>query len=515
MALTILTLFLVAYSAMILAWQDFAHWDDGQFTLSSIRGIPLPPQISARDGRFFPLGLQEFNLVGHLTKTVAGYFAFSIAELATLVFVLLVWQRQLSIISRSLIAVAALLTPGIVISFEELIYPERNLLLLLVCFALFVALFEETHSVLWAVGVVICAQIMLYLKEPVFLLLLGFSVSRLLWRGRKSKVIHSAPFNPFRDEVSRLDICIAVLSLLFAAYYAIMMFPHREMNYLVGMRRSSIEALRFYIGSDWLAWIFFATVLVRTYRIFRGRTAGFSVLDALAVGGAIYFVTYLGLALANYHYLAPVDLIAIIYFGNLLFSSWGSMRLPARVAASVLIALVLYKNLSLSAFLVVRDKYMVQQKAAIASLILNRYQRDPKLVRNLYFPFTGAYLLSEFVAYLSYRGLPLEDVGSGSALAAVHVFGRHITTDGRCVETSKFVCHPGPPVDAGSLVVVLPDDWGAFPPDTRLYMKSGKPLRLRDVRTHIAVRLRPLANRLWGTDYWPTAYVGTWNRRVD
>lgn len=507
--LTALALFLVGYAVMILAWQDFAHWDDAQFTMYSLRGVTFPPQIWPAGGRFWPLGLQEFNLIGHLTRSVAGYYSFSVAEVIALTFVFFLWERQLSITSRVAIEVFALVMPSVITSFTELIYPERNLLLLLVCLALFVIRFEETHSVWWALAVVICTQMMLYLKEPAFLLLLTFAAARLLLRSRTSRLNAL-----IRDEESRLDFCIAALSLVFLAYYVIITFPRTEAIYLTYRRVSAMQTARYYAGIDWLVCVFFIVVVVRTYRIFRGRTAPLSVLDPLALGGAIYSISYVCLGLTTYYYLAPVDLIAVIYLGHILLSSWGSMGLAIRAATAILVALILRQSLPRSAFLVFEEKYMIQQKAAIADLILNRYQRDPTLVRNLYFPFTSDYLLSQFASYLSYRGLPVEEIGRPAADGrSVEIFGQKIPRDGRCVMFLDLVCHAGRPANTGSLIVLLPEDWGASRAETTLYMQSSESLSSNSLPPHIPLPVRRLANRLWGIEYGPAAYVGALSNR--
>src|ERR1017187_6909592 len=70
-SLAVLSLFLGAYAAMILVGEDFAMYDNSQFTAFSLRGVDLSIRYSPQGGRFWPLGIQEFNLIGHFTKTIA------------------------------------------------------------------------------------------------------------------------------------------------------------------------------------------------------------------------------------------------------------------------------------------------------------------------------------------------------------------------------------------------------------------------------------------------------------
>jgi hypothetical protein len=504
-----LALFLGGYIAMILVWEDFAWYDNSQFTAFSLRGIDFPAPVWPKAGRFWPLGLQEFNLIGHFTKTVAAYQAFPVMEVLVLASVLLILDDQLSIAGRVVLTSLALITPSAVVSFTGLIFPERNVLLLLVCLALFVKLFEQTRSAWWAVAAVVSSQVMLYLKEPVFLLLLSFAAARLILRSRNS---NSAgwDFHRLRDEESRLDLCIAAASVVFLAYYAILMPPHTSAEYLVSRRESLVQVGRFYIQMDVLAWVFAPVVAVRMYRIFRGRAAPLLLWDGLACGGVVYFGAYLGLRMKGYNYLAPTDLIAVLYLGHLLFSSWGEMRLGVRIAAATLVAVVVCQNLDVSVFYVLHRKYVIHQNVAIMRVILERYERDPRLVRRLYFPLTGAYMLTEFVAYLSYRGVPVEEVGGGSiGGGSVEIFGRKIATDGRCVSYESFVCHAGGVVGAGSLVVVLPDD-PALPAERKLYMGSGERLLFYDPGANVPKLLIRVLNRLWTIDNCQPVYVAVW-----
>lgn len=174
-ALGILVVFIVSYIAIILVWEDFAYMDNSIFTLYIFKGHDIPPPIWPKVGRLFPLGFQEFNLIQHFTDSAIGYHVLPIAELLVFVSILLVLNDELGIAARVALAILALLTPSILISFGGLIFPERNELLFLAGLILCVKRFEESESTRWAAGAVLCAQIMVYYKENAFLLLLGFA----------------------------------------------------------------------------------------------------------------------------------------------------------------------------------------------------------------------------------------------------------------------------------------------------------------------------------------------------
>ena len=64
-----------------------------------------------------------------------------------------------------------------------------------------------------------------------------------------------------------------------------------------------------------------AVVIGRFYLILRRRVTPSLLWDGLALGGAACFLGYIGLRLFGSYYLAPVDLIAILYIGR--FAAFG------------------------------------------------------------------------------------------------------------------------------------------------------------------------------------------------
>jgi hypothetical protein len=63
----------MCYVVPTLTREGFAYPDNSMVTLYTLRGHGLLPPIWRQNGRFSPLGHQEFNLVCHFTNTVIGY----------------------------------------------------------------------------------------------------------------------------------------------------------------------------------------------------------------------------------------------------------------------------------------------------------------------------------------------------------------------------------------------------------------------------------------------------------
>jgi hypothetical protein len=450
----LLFLFLGGYIAMVLIGEDFATYDNSQFTAYSLRGIDFPVWVLPEGGRFYPLALQQFNLIGHLTGSIAGYHLFQILEMLAVTAILLVLDEQLSFAARSVLAVIALSLPSMVISFTGLIYQESDVVFWLAGLVLSVRFYARTRSTWWGVLAVLCGQFALYYKEPVFVFLLTFTGVRVLLRARSSGRFSEVLWN----HETRLDLCLALSSLIFAAYYGIVIFPGTNLQYLASRHLSPGETILEYLRLDWLVCIFSGFTIWRFYRVFRGAAPPELIWDGLAAGGLAYFAAYLAMGLTSEYFLAPVDLIAVLYLGRYVYLSWKAVKPRFRAAAAVLSLLVVCNNLDNSTYRVLQRKWTIKEKQRITGAILERYRSDPQHPIKLYFPVTSEYNMAEYAAYLNYRGLTVEeDPPRSGQRPRVELYGANIRRDGPCVRWLPFVCHAGAEV-LERITVILPED---------------------------------------------------------
>jgi hypothetical protein len=494
---TLLTAFLASYIAMTLAWEDFADYDNSFFTLSTLKGHSIGLAIWQQQGRFFPLGYKEFNLLRHFTDTIIGYHVVPIAQLLIFACILLILDDELSIFARVVLAVLALLTPSILISFSGLLIWERSVLFFLACLLLFVKRFEQTQSTAWAVAAAVCAQNMIYYKETAFLLLLGFAAGRLILRCRNE---YHATWDHHRlwDKEGRLDLCLAGLAVLFSLYYIAVMGIHRKLHYAGDRRQPLGEILLAYTRLDFLAWLFMFVVLGRIYLILRHRAAVSPFWDGLGFGGVLYVLAYYCLGIFNAWYLAPADFIAVLYVGRFAVLSWTKMRSWNKAVASVLVFTVLVQNVSLSALAVFERKNVIQAKVEVARVIQRQYWNDGGNALRLFFPFATPYVVMEFASYLSYRGVPVEGAEAETTeLNNVTLATSGVARDGPCVEWRSLRCHTGKGPDRGDLVIVLPDDEASLA-EVSAYRAQGELLFSYEPRPRIPHWLRWLVRNLVG-----------------
>lgn len=508
---------LACYSVSVLAWEDFTYYDNSHFTNGSLIGRPISLQISPEQGRFWPLGHQEFNLLGRITHSIAGYHGLRIVELSCVSILLLFLLDFLKISTRVWIVVLLLITPSVLISFGGLIYPEANEMLLLVVLVWAVRQYELAHLRIWAILAVVASQFLLYYKETAFILIAAFAVSRLAMRSRNEGGWNA---RHLRDPESRLDACLCVLVASFLLWYFAALYPHFGMRYETGARLTFSSVLSDYLRVDLLAWLFLVIWAVRTLRLLRGDVAPSLIYDGLGTAGAACFSGYIALAMFSAYYLAPVDMIAIVYLGRVVAMGWAKWSPGVRSTVLVCGVVVCLQDLSLSSLRVYERKNVVRAKAEIGQAIRERFQKDPQDVRRLYFPSAKPFVILEFASYLNYIGVRIEQGSAkGVELQGVALVGPQIRISGPCGYRT-FFCHPAQGPQPGDLVVILPDDT-TNSAATRTYLEhSSEILFAYQPHPTITAGLRPWVDHLHFIspafetqpfpDSWLTGSVSVW-----
>lgn len=457
-ALAVLALLLAGYMADTLKWENFTNDDDGTYTVNTLRGIDYPPAIWVTNGRFRPLYDQEFNVIRHFTSSVVGYHVLPLTELLIFACLLLVLDEEMGLTARAILATFVLVTPGAVISFTGLTYSERNLLLCLAGFLICMKQFDKTLSTGWAVGAAVAAQVMVNHKETAFLLVWGFAIGRLVLRCRRKEEA-GWDFSRLRGKESRLDLCLISVGVLFLLYYGAAIGPSWNMGYAETQASPLPDVLAYYMKTDLLIWLLAVTLGIRLYLILRRKTSPMAFWDTLAAGGVVYFLAYLVLRLAEPYYMAPVDLIAVLYLGRMVILHWGEMRAWSRAVTAAIALATLMQGASLSVFCEFERKNMIHAKGEMADVIVARFRNAGGDGLQLYFPFAQPFPLSEFAAYLSYRGVPVEEEvpGKPGIRGGVRLV-QDRATDGLCVSYQNFVCHAASEPKPGDLVIEMPDD---------------------------------------------------------
>jgi len=379
--------------------------------------------------------------------------------------------------------------------------------------------FEQTRSIAWAVAAVVSAQIMIYYKETAFLLLLGFAIARLILRCKNGRYAKWG-YGRLWDKESRLDLCFAFLAVLYFLYYFAEMRFQANVNYAETARQLRSELVLGYLRIDLLAWLFVAVALGRIFLILRHQVAPLLLWDGVALGGVAFFFAYLYLGIFGIYYLAPVDLIAVLYVGRFGVLSWKKMRSWSRIPVLLLAFTVLFQDILVSAYTVFERKNVIHGKAEVASVVVARFRNGAGHPLRLFFPFANPYTIMEFAAYLDHRGVPVEGA-AGEAVGpdGLVLAAKASSEDGPCVEWVTIQCHAVKRPAPGDLVIVLPDDIVPLA-ETSVYRDRGELLFLYEPVPHVPDWLHSLFDSLYiGTtrlrhtknpDRWMDASVTIW-----
>jgi hypothetical protein len=501
---------LAAYIVMILIWVDFSDYDDSIFVLTTLRGHQLGLTIWPVNGRFWPFALTEFNLAQAFGNSVISYYALPVIELLIVTFILLILDSDLGMSARSGILAMALLTPSVFLTFSTLVCEERTVLLFFLTIVLATKYFEKTRSKGWALTAVFCSQLMLYFKETSFLLLLGFAAGRLFlrsFRGFDGKW-HS---DALRNDDSRLDLCLAFLSVSFLLCYLAVLGIHPNISYAYENARSTRQVMVHFLEFDLLSWLFVAIALGRGYLIIRYKVVPSLLWDGVAVGGLAFFLGYQSLHLFSAYYMAPVDVLAILYLGRLVMSSWKRMPNWGKMATSSVALFIALQNFSFLSLIVFEQKNYIHSKVEIGSILLAKYRARPDETIRLFFPFASPYVIMEFAYYLTYRGIPQDRFTVATRTAA---------RDGPCVRYRSLICHAEDAPTRGDLVVILPED-EASSKEASTYREGGDLLFFYEPRVPMAKRLYSVVGNISlaatrdkleeRPDRWMDASVTAWN----
>ncbi len=512
--------FLACYIALIIKWEDFAYYGNNQLTCVALRGSNYSPLIWVGAGRFTPLAFLEFNFIRHLGTSVGTYYALPILQLLIVCAILLSFDADLKFTARLFLTACLLIATGIVVSFGSLIYPERNEVFWLVCLIFAVKRFDQTHSAGMAIAAIVSAQFMLYYKETAFLILWGFVAGRSLLCCRNADR-SGWDFSRLWEKPSRLDFCLASLGLIFLLYYGAVMFRHTNLEYLQAARWPELEVLLSYIKTDLLAFLLTITALARAFRIYQRRIAPSPFWEGLAYGGVTYFIAFCWLRIYSVYYLAPTDVIAVLYLGRLVFLSWRDLQSGTKAALACGICLVLTQNALLSTTFEYYKKNLIHAKSEIATVVQEQFQGRASNAKRLFFPFAGRYEMMEFGAYLGYRGLPIERAEDKPGLAETVLLVTPALTKDEPLEVYRSIMgRAGGDPRSGDLVVVLPEDDASLA-QTRSFLEGGSTIFLYSPSPHLPAWLTSLGRKLYVPspsigepkilpDHWLRASVTVW-----
>lgn len=491
LALGLLFIFVCFYIFLVLYQENFSGVDQSIYLFSTLkeRGRIYSPPIWVDNGRFWPLGHQEFNVISLITQSPTGYHAFPILQLLIVIAGIFVILEKFPVWFRTCITAFILTTPSFLLSFFGLVYPERNIIFWLV---IFLICFQRSFHTSKARGrlffccTLVAAQFLLYYKEVVFLLIGGFAAFRLTEAFVKQNVFKQKKYRQFL-KLHILEISLlALVGLFFIGYVQFVLLnrlanPHGE-SYVELFSTSTFYALTFYLKSNLLLSIFLLTFGLRCIYLISFRRSPDLLWDSLAFAAFLYFLSFLKLTLIGDYYLAPVDFIAILYLSQLIYNPFlrDHKQVIAITTSLTFLSVTAWNSvLSLHLLALMKNNTIGQDK--LYSFLDNHISHHPSDNLNLFFPLDptlgGDRQSGLLIANSKHRGWPIMELGAfleHERLAAVKrkpssftdaVFKHPVTlifkhssrsVNNLCVNYAEFECLYAQSAQSGDLIVVTP-----------------------------------------------------------
>lgn len=455
--LVLFAVFLILWICLQLWKEDFAFHDDYQLTDFSLRGKSFPAPVWPSIGRLFPLHLQELNLLKHLAHSPDVFHTFVVLQLLAWALLTAASLSEFTVPFRVLALFLIMSTLGFVISFSDLIYPERNVLFWLAVFILCRRRYFPSASPVFLAGTLISVQFALYYKEPVWLLFAGFAGTKLAceWNVRSRE----RPVRNFiKDNLA--DIGTMVLALLFPALFVLVMFGQPRLAYVEDVRSTLPSTILKYVKVDLLCFIFLTVVAVRFLRALLARSKLDSFWDPLATGGALYALAIVGLRIPRGYLMAPVDAIAILFLLQRAHTWFPERKALRTLIVAALCFVTVVQNMAYASVYFTTRKNVIAGNVELAEFLKGYIQGRSNGSVGLFFPYSDGYRLMELSSFLEYKGLPMaNEAPDGQGNGASLVMKSPLSfPENRCVGFKPESCVHAQVPHSGDLVVELPED---------------------------------------------------------
>lgn len=363
-----------------------------------------------------------------------------------------------------------LITPSFVISYFGLIFPERNLIFWLAIFIWCINNLAKNKSYIYTYLALISAQFLLYYKEPVFLIILGFTLSRLI-----SKIFNQQIFLKVKSNILKfirdnwLDFALILLALVFLTSYISFIqgkvetpyANYREEVSFIFALKSYFFTLITYLRINPILSIFLVIFTIRMYGLMLKKYEFNLIWDALAIGHGLYFLAYVKLKIFTWYYSAPVDFFATLYLANLSFTILSNrIKYRYRFGGLIFLIFVIFiVNFHYSSYAILARKQEINSKVQIADF-LGIYIQNNQITKEqleIFYPANSGYEIMEFSAFLNYKRFPIlikdqENLNQRYLkMKAPESF-----TDNLCISYRPFQCFYATKPQADNLIMFIP-----------------------------------------------------------
>ena len=475
-----LVIFSGIYIYLILYGEEFAYHDNEQFTYYSLDGRFFGMPIWKNVGRYWPLGLQEYNIISLFSKTIFAYHLFSIAQLLITIPIIYLILRPLNITSKLVVILIIMVTPSFAISFFGLIFPERNLIFWLAIFIYCYQRFIDNKSISYFCLIILATQFLLYYKEPMFLLIGGFASSRLSFQLLINKIYNKPQLYRKFIQKNWCDLSLIILSIIFLIQYLRVMRAGVKSSYADNFSKiSQFSTLIHYFKADLILLTFLVVFSVRILFLLVNKKLPDLIWDSLAIGSFLYFCAYVKLSMFRWYYMAPVDFIATLYLAKLIFPIIVSKHKYKILGIIMLVTAIFIQNLHHYSYAILERKKSIEARVEIVNF-LERYisveMNNDDI--HLFLPAVDGYnvmQLSSFLYYKNFSVLPEKKIDNQKRNLIIYTDKKY--PKNLCRPYRPFKCYYTDNSKQTDLTIILPTSPGAFFSNPRLKNRENKKLR--------------------------------------
>ncbi len=348
-------LFVAAYAAILLLNPSYTQIDYEALRETIFTdGDHMPLAVFPEMGRFYPLFGMEYRLISLLSPRIIWLYVFICLQFLAMVWLMTRLMRQAGAgtVVTYLFTGALILLPGFTNVWVGFAATERNVMFLMATFLLCFMAYRQSQKTVYLVLGLVCANIALYYKEPVFVMLAAFAGTHLLitWRTVRAG--------------ERLYGALLLLgSFVFIAAYAVIIVPHLGKTLYGDVNPRTLltfaKILYSYVANDPLVLLLIPILTVwRTWDVvFQGKPAH-PLFDPMLFAGLAYLLVFLKLNIYATNYLLPAYVFALPAAYHFLVREQLLKLRVWRILAGATAVLVVLNAIPLGLHIMATQKYV-------------------------------------------------------------------------------------------------------------------------------------------------------------
>lgn len=300
--------FLSLYALIIIVGANFSVIDDHILLSTLLSGGKWRLFVFPELGRFFPLNGYEYNILSNISVSPLLFYSYNAVQF--LIFCFLMYKLLLTLLGSQwklisvLVILALIFTPGFATAWFRLFIGDRNVIFFLTIFIFAFLRFQANQKIGYAILGFVSANIALYYKEPVFLLIGGLGLFHLVF-GWRNLNVHQKIF----DSLLLLSAFVFVLFYLFVVYFKRSGTLYGELD-IAPLIAFIKNVFNYVLNDPFVTLLLFPLCFYRIYLLIKKRELHY-IFDPLLFVSVSYSLVFFMLNMFAYYYLLPAYAFAV------------------------------------------------------------------------------------------------------------------------------------------------------------------------------------------------------------